>query len=71
MDRLFSEELALQGNHKRESIEEFDAAGERYIEDPGNNPLPLPCASEGCEGIKLDYDPINEVYSFPVCGWTV
>lgn len=55
----------------RMSFEEFDAAGDRFIEDPDNNPLPLPCATEGCDEEMMEYDEDAEVYICPVCGRVV
>ena len=52
----------------RMSFEEFDDAGDKFIEDPNNNPLPLPCATEGCDEEVLEYDSFDEVYVCPRCG---
>ena len=50
------------------SYEEFDLANEKFVEDPDNNPLLIPCATEGCDEEVLEYDSFNEVYFCPVCG---
>lgn len=50
------------------SFEEFDAAGDRFVEDPDNNPLPIPCKTEDCDGEMLEYDDWTETYTCPICG---
>ena len=52
----------------RMSYEEFDLANDKFLEDPDNNPLPIPCITEGCDEEILEYVEDAEVYICPVCG---
>ena len=46
----------------------FYEAIEAFEEDPFNNPLPLPCSTDSCDGYMMKYDAEYMTYVCPICG---